>query len=79
MERAGREGYWLVYIWHRVVDVPTYEYENAVEQFHAVLVHAVLDCADRLRDAGVVRLMTARNALEIVPDTPRRHRSECLF
>ena len=66
MERAGREGYWLVYIWHRVVDVPTYEYENSVEQFEGVL-----DCADSLRDAGVIRLMTARDALKVVPDTPR--------
>jgi len=74
MERAGREGYWLVYIWHRIIDVPTDEHENAGEQFHGVL-----DCADRLRDAGVIRLMTARNALEIVPDTPKGHRAERLF
>lgn len=66
MERAGREGYWLVYMWHRVVDAPTYEYENSAAQFEGVL-----DCADRLRDAGVIRLMTARDALEVVPHTPR--------
>lgn len=66
MEKAGREGYWLVYIWHRVVETPSYEYENSVEQFLGVL-----DCADRLRDEGVIRLMTARDALEIVPDTPK--------
>jgi hypothetical protein len=66
MERAGGEGYWLVYIWHRIVDTPTYEYENSVEQFHGVL-----DCAVRLRDAGTIRLMTARDALAEVPDTPR--------
>jgi peptidoglycan/xylan/chitin deacetylase (PgdA/CDA1 family) len=66
MERAGRDGYWLVYIWHRVVETPSYDYENSVTQFHGVL-----DCAARLRDAGVIRLMTARDALEVVPDTPR--------
>lgn len=66
MERAGRDGYWLVYIWHRVVEVPSYDYENSVEQFLGVL-----DCADRLRDLGVIRLMTARDALGVVPDTPR--------
>lgn len=66
MERAGREGYWLVYIWHRVVDVPTYEYENSVGQFAGIL-----DCASRLRDEGVIRLMTARDALEVVPHTPK--------
>lgn len=66
MERAGREGYWLVYIWHRIVDTPTYEYENSVKQFQGVL-----DCAVRLRDAGTIRLMTARDALAEVPDTPR--------
>lgn len=66
MERAGREGYWLVYMWHRVVEVPTYEYENSVEQFHGVL-----DCAASLRDAGAIRLMTAREAIEVVPHTPR--------
>ncbi len=65
MERAGREGYWLVYIWHRVVEVPSYEYENSVAQFRGVL-----DCADRLRDDGVIRLMTARDALQVVPHTP---------
>ncbi|MBA3910578.1 MAG: hypothetical protein C0524_11995 [Rhodobacter sp.] len=66
MERAGRDGYWLVYIWHRVVDIPTYEYENSVDQFLGVL-----DCADRLRDAGIIRLMSARDAIGVVPDTPR--------
>ncbi len=66
MERAGREGHWLVYMWHRVVETPSYEYENSVVQFEGVL-----DCADRLRDQGVIRLMTARDALEVVPHTPR--------
>jgi peptidoglycan/xylan/chitin deacetylase (PgdA/CDA1 family) len=66
MERAGREGYWLVYMWHRVVDKPTTEYENSVVQFEGVL-----DCAASLRDRGIVRLMTARDALKVVPDTPR--------
>jgi len=66
MERAGREGYWLVYIWHRVVETPTYEYENSITQFQGVL-----DCADRLRDAGIIRLMTAAEAITVVPDTPR--------
>lgn len=66
MERAGREGYWLVYIWHRVVEEPSYEYENAITQFEGVL-----DCAASLRDAGVIRLMTARDALDVVPHTPR--------
>lgn len=66
MERAGREGYWLVYMWHRVVEAPVTDYENSIVQFRGVL-----DCANRLRDAGVIRLMTARDALAVVPDTPR--------
>lgn len=65
MERAGREGYWLVYIWHWVTETPAGEYDNSVDQFLGVL-----DCADRLRDQGVIRLMTARDALKVVPDTP---------
>lgn len=66
IERAGREGDWLVYMWHEVKDVPTERIENSVEQFEGVL-----DCAARLRDEGVVRLMTGRDALEVVPHRPR--------
>lgn len=66
MERAGREGYWQVYIWHWVTETPVGEYDNATDQFLDVL-----DCADALRDRGIIRLMTARDALKVVPDTPR--------
>ena len=66
MERAGREGHWKIYIWHWITDTPTGEYDNATGQFLGVL-----DCADRLRDQGIIRLMTARDALQVVPDTPR--------
>lgn len=66
IEKAGREGHWLIYMWHRVVETPADPYENSIEQFHGVL-----DCADRLRDAGVIRLLTARDALGAVPHTPR--------
>ncbi len=66
IERAGREGYWLVYIWHEIRETPATPYQNSVEQFLGVL-----DCADRLRDAGLVRLMTAGEALKVVPHQPR--------
>lgn len=66
LEKAGREGYWLVLMLHRIVDQPTYEYENPKSQFEAVV-----KCASALRDQGTVRLMTVRDALKFVPHTPR--------
>jgi hypothetical protein len=66
MEQAGREGHWKIYIWHWITDTPSGEYDNSTEQFLGVL-----DCADKLRDQGIIRLMTARDALQVVPHTPR--------
>jgi len=65
IERAGREGVWLVYLWHEVTETPANPYQASVEQFLAVL-----DCADRLRDQGIVRLMAAGEALQEVPHKP---------
>jgi peptidoglycan/xylan/chitin deacetylase (PgdA/CDA1 family) len=66
IERAGREGYWLVYVLHEMRETPKEVYQISVEQLRGVL-----DCAARLRDAGTIRLMTARDALAEVPNTPR--------
>jgi len=65
-KRAGREGYWLVLMLHRVVDTPTYKYENSEEQFEGVV-----KCAAELRDQGAIRLMSVKEALQHVPHTPR--------
>lgn len=65
IERAGREGVWLVYLWHEVTETPAHPWQASVEQFLGVL-----DCADRLRDEGVVRLMSAGEALKLVPHRP---------
>jgi hypothetical protein len=66
LERAGREGYWLVLLVHRIVDEPIYEYENFTSQFEAVV-----SCAAKLRDEGKIRLMNAQDALKFIPHTPR--------
>lgn len=66
LETAGREGYWLVIMLHRIVDTPSYEYENSTEQFEGVV-----KCAADLRDRGVIRLMNVRDALQHVPHTPQ--------
>jgi len=66
LERAGREGYWLVLMLHRIVETPSYEYENSIEQFEGVV-----ECAADLRDQGVIRLMTVKDALQFVPHTPQ--------
>ena len=65
IERAGREGLWLVYLWHEVTEAPAHPYQASVEQFLGVL-----DCADRLRDQGIVRLLNAGEALQLVPHRP---------
>ena len=69
IERAGREGHWMVVMLHRIVDEPTDEYENSTSQFEAAV-----SCAARLRDEGKVRLMNARDALKLIPHTPRARR-----
>lgn len=65
-ERAGREGYWLVVMLHRIVETPEYEYENSRDQFEGAV-----DCAADLRERGILRLMTVRDALRVVPHTPK--------
>ncbi len=66
LEKAGREGYWLVLMWHRVVEEPSYKYENSAEQFEGVI-----SCAAEMRDRGIIRLMNMKEALKYVPHTPK--------
>ena len=61
MVRAAQTGIWLVLLFHGIVEENPQEYQITAGKFEEIL-----SCADLLKQNGIIRVATARDAMEII-------------
>ena len=71
IEKAGREGQWLVLLFHYFERQESPEEEEDKYVITTEWLQEIVGCANELRNQGIIRVLTVKEALEHIPHSPR--------